>query len=165
MSAITATLLIASAALSATDRMALDAATKAIYAPYQDEAISPPPWERDIWSREVQHLITHWQSVLPQDEPDAMNDGDWLCQCQDWDAKAFSMTITSRKAAEKDVAEVAVDLVLFKDSDPRDAFLTFRREEGRWMLDDMYTEEYADGVKTALRQTILEDEELQKARP
>ncbi|MCB2048754.1 MAG: DUF3828 domain-containing protein [Novosphingobium sp.] len=155
-----AALFLAAASLSAADGAALDEATRAIFAPYHDESSNEAPWERAIWSSEIQHLITHWESVQPEDEPDAMNDGDWLCQCQDWDSKAFRMTITSRKALEKDVAEVAVDIVLFRQADPRDAFLTFRREEGRWMLDDMYTEEYSDGIKAALRQTIVEDEKL-----
>jgi hypothetical protein len=163
MSALAASLLLAAASLSGSDRIALDAATRAIYAPYRRER-TPIPWERDIWSREIQHLITHWQSVLPPDEPDAMNDGDWLCQCQDWDSRRFRMTITGRKLIEPGVAEVAVNIVLFAEAEPRDARLVFRREEGRWMLDDMVTEEYPDGVKASLRQTILDDEELQRAR-
>lgn len=165
MSALAATLLLASAALSASDRVALDATTRAIYAPYSREAISPPPGERDVWSREVRQLIAKWQAVIPEDEPDALNDGDWLCQCQDWDANAFRMSITKRKKVSKDQAELAVDIVLFKDADPRDAFLTFRREDGIWKLDEIYTEEYSDGIKAALRQTITEDEALRKARP
>lgn len=165
MSALAAVLLLATAALSASDRPALDAATIAVYAPYRDETADVAVWERDIWSREVRKLITKWQAVIPEDEPDALNDGDWLCQCQDWDANAFRMTITKRKKVSKDQAELAVDIVLFKDADPRDAFLTFRREQGIWKLDEMYTEEYSDGIKAALRQTIAEDEALMKARP
>lgn len=163
MPVLSATLLLASASLSASDRAALDGATRAIYAPYRRER-TPIPWERDIWSREIQHLITHWQSVLPPDEPDAMNDGDWLCQCQDWDRKAFRVTIKGHRKVEKDAAEIAVGIVLFENAEPRGAVLAFRREEGRWMLDDMVAEEYPDGVKASLRQTILDDEELQRAR-
>jgi hypothetical protein len=163
MSAIAVALLLASTQVGAADRNALDAATRAIYAPYRREG-TPIPWERDIWSREIQHLITHWQSVLPPDEPDAMNDGDWLCQCQDWDSRKFRMTITGRKLLETGVAEVTVNIVLFDNAEPRDARLVFRREQGRWMLDDMVTGEYPDGVKASLRQTILDDEELQRAR-
>ena len=165
MSAIAASLLLASAALSKADRLALDAATRAIYAPYTREEISPAVWERDIWSGEVRKLIARWQAVIPENEPDAMNDGDWLCQCQDWDEKAFRVTITQRKKVSKDVAEVAVDIVLFEGAEPRDAFLTFRHENGRWMLDEMFTEEYADGIKAALVQTIAEDLALREARP
>ncbi len=158
-------LLLASARLSASDRAALDAATIALYEPYRTETADVAVWERDIWSREVRQLIAKWQTVIPEDEPDALNDGDWLCQCQDWDAKAFRMTITKRKKVSKDRAEVAVDIVLFKDDDPRDAFLTFRREGGRWKLDEMFTEEYSDGIKAAIRQTIAEDQALREARP
>jgi hypothetical protein len=165
MSAIAASLLLASAALSKADRLALDAATAALYAPYSREEISPAVWERDIWSGEVRKLIARWQAVIPENEPDAMNDGDWLCQCQDWDAKAFHVTITQRKKVSKNVAEVALDIVLFADAEPRDAFLTFRHENGRWLLDEMFTKEYADGIKAALVQTIVEDISLREARP
>ena len=44
----------------------------------------------------------------------------------------------------------------------RDAFLAFRLEEGRWVLDDLYSEDYSDGLKAMLRQTIAEDEALGK---
>lgn len=164
MPAFAASLLLAAASLSASDRSALDAATRAIYAPYHDDAISPPPWERDIWTREIQHLITHWQSVLPEDEPDALNDGDWLCECQDWDAKKFRMKIIKRESKGKDAALIGVDFNL-GHGENRDAYFEFRREDGRWLVDDIYTEPHADGIKAALRQTILDDEELRKARP
>lgn len=163
MSALVASLLLASASVTTADRAALDAATHAIYAPYRADEPSAAAWERDIWTREIQHLITHWQSVLPPDEPDAMNDGDWLCQCQDWDSRKFRVKIKSFKAKEPGVAEVAVDIFLGQ-GDPRDAFLSFRHEDGRWLLDDMYTEEYSDGIKAALRHTISEDEALLKAK-
>lgn len=164
MPALAATLLLASAALSASDRSALDAATHAIFAPYRQTMDAPAPWERDIWTDEIQHLITHWQSVAPEGEIDALNDGDWLCQCQDWDNRKFRIQIASHKATGPGAAEVAVD-IFPGFGDPRDAFLAFRREHGRWMLDDLYSEGHSDGIKDALRATILEDEQLQKGKP
>ena len=68
MSALAAVLLLATAALSASDRAALDAAAIAVYAPYRDETADVAVWERDIWSREVRKLITKWQAVIPEDE-------------------------------------------------------------------------------------------------
>jgi len=164
MSVITASLLLASAALGKVDRVALDAATRAIYAPYSREDISPPVWERDIWTADVRRLIAKWQTVVPEDEVDAMNDGDWICQCQDWDSKKFSVKITKREAKGRDAALIGVDFNL-GFGEPRDAYFEFRRENGRWLVDDIYSEPYSDGIKAALVQTIAEDEALKKERP
>ena len=166
MTALAAVLLLAASPVSSADRVTLEAATRAVFAPYSQTEMDEAPWDRDIWSREVRQLIAKWQSVLPEDEPDALNDGDWLCQCQDWDVSKFKATIRSLKAIAPDVAEVTVDLDLgFDDGVPRDEFITFRREDGRWLIDEIYTEWHSDGIKAALRQTIAEDEQLRKARP
>jgi hypothetical protein len=47
-------------------------------------------------------LIARWKAVMPQDEVDALNDGDWLCQCQDWDGDGFRATIVSIAMASED---------------------------------------------------------------
>lgn len=164
MSALVVSLLLASASVSTADRAALDAATRAIYAPYQsDELTEVAAWDRDIWTREIRDLIVHWQSVIPLDEPDAMNDGDWLCQCQDWDSNGFRVKIKSFKAVQPGAAKVTVNINL-GHGDPHDAVLSFLQEGDSWLLDDMHTEEYSEGIKAALRQTILDDEALLKAR-
>ena len=159
MSAIAAVFLLASAPLAAADQADIDRATEALFAPYRRTQMVEAPWERDVWSNEIAHLITHWQSVVPEDEPDALNDGDWLCQCQDWDPAGFRMKIVSHKSAGPDVAEVEVDIYL-GFGEPRDAFLEFRREEGAWRLDDLYSEPYPDGIKDGLLRTIVDDEAL-----
>ncbi len=163
MSAFIASLLLASASVTHEDRATLDAATRAIYAPYQSNELNEiASWDRDIWTREIRNLVTHWQSVAPLDEPDAMNGADWLCQCQDWDSKNFRVKIKSFKALPEGMAEVGVTIDLGHDA-ARDAFLSFRRENGRWLLDNMHTEDYSEGIKAALRQTIIDDEALLKA--
>jgi hypothetical protein len=112
----------------------------------------------------VRRLIAKWQTVVPEGEVDAMNDGDWVCQCQDWDAKKFRVKIIKREAKGRDAALIGVDFNL-GSGDPRDAYLEFRRENGRWLVDDIYSEPYSDGIKAALVQTIAEDEALKKAAP
>lgn len=164
MSALAATLLLASAALSASDRAALDAATVAIFAPYRSAENGEASWERDIWSREVRSLVTKWETVRPQDEPDALNDGDWLCQCQDWDEKRFAAKIVSRAKIGADAARVAVRVDL-GHGEKRKARLTFVRERGRWLLDEIHDRTLDDGLKALIRQTIAEDEKLLRARP
>jgi hypothetical protein len=163
MSAIAAALLFASSGVSAADRVALDAATRAIYAPYR-KPDTPIPWERTIWSREVRKLIADWQKVVPEGEVDAMNDGDWLCQCQDWDARRFRVKITGHKRLAPNRAQVLISINL-GHGDPRRAWLVFQREQGRWLIDDMDTEPYIEGLKAALRETIADDEALLKAKP
>ncbi len=162
MSAIAASLLLAAAALSKADRAALDAATRAIYAPYSQDTSYEAVWERDIWTAEVRKLIAHWLTVVPEGEVDAMNDGDWICQCQDWDPKGFRVKITKREAKGPGAALIGVDFNL-GHGDPRDAYFELRKENGRWLIDDIYSEPYSDGIKAALVQTIAEDEALRKA--
>ena len=57
MSALAASLLLASDAFSASERAALDAATIALYEPYRTETADVAVWERDIWSREKASLL------------------------------------------------------------------------------------------------------------
>lgn len=164
MSVLIASLLLASASATSGDHAALDAATRAVYAPYQgDELSEQAAWDRDIWTREIRTLVTQWQSVVPPDEPDAMNGADWLCQCQDWDSSNFRVNVRSLNEVQPDAANVAVTIELGFGA-TRDAVLTFRRESGRWLLDDLRTEDYPDGIKAGLRETIREDEALRKAR-
>lgn len=165
MAGLIASLLLATAVTATNaDRAALEVATHAIYAPYRSAGISEgAAWDRDIWSREVRQLITHWQSVLPENEPDALNGADWLCQCQDWDSSRFSVKIRSFKLSSSESGEVVVSLN-FGHGARRDAEIVFRHEDSRWLVDDMRTEDYPEGIKSALRQTILDDEALVRAR-
>lgn len=164
MFALAAALLLASATVSATDRAAIDAATTAIFAPYSRDDAGEAAWDRDIWSRDVRRLIKKWQSVMPDNEPDSLNDGDWLCQCQDWDQKKFRARVLSRIKTGPDSARVTVRIDL-GHGERRTTTLTFVREQGRWLIDDMKDKYLAKGLKSAIRQTIAEDEALLRNRP
>ncbi|HKX77061.1 MAG TPA: DUF3828 domain-containing protein [Novosphingobium sp.] len=151
-----------SAAPSA-DTTALDAAIAEIFRPYSSGYDNTPPWERPIFSAEATALIAHWRHVLPEDEPDRLNDGDWLCQCQDYDAKGFKTTpriieISSDGLAS---AEIGIDLGFSEVRDLRKATLILRREGGAWKLDEIVSADaFPRGLKQALRETIAEDEAL-----
>lgn len=160
--AMLASLLIAAAGLSRAETTELDRTVVAIFAPYRQPENMVSAWEQPIYSREVAQLIAKWRSVAPTDEIDALSGGDWLCQCQDWDHRNFRVKVAARKPGKAGAVEVKVDLRIGWGA-RRDAFLSFRREEGRWVLDDMFSEEYSDGLKQALRQTIAEDEALKEA--
>ncbi len=159
--------LLASATLTTADAAALDAQVAEVFRPYRDDRDDDAPWNRPIFSQEVTALIAHWQRVLPPDEPDRLNDGDWLCQCQDWDAEGFRASAGPAAALSPDSAEVPVKVDLgFDDvSDLRTARLVFKREADGWKLDDLYADEsFPQGLKQALRETIAEDEALAAGR-
>lgn len=150
-------LLLAAVGLSATEQTALDATVAEIFRPYGEEANDKPPWDYPIYSAETAALIAHWQRVVPQDEPDELNDGDWLCLCQDWDAEEFKAILGSREALSADTAQVEVKLDL-GFGEGRDAKLILKKEGTSWRLDDLFAESFPRGLKQALRETIAADE-------
>ena len=160
-------LLLANAAVPAGDDAALAARVAEIFRPYQQDLDDKAAWDYPVYSGEVRALIGHWQRVVPDDEPDALNDGDWLCQCQDWNAQGFKVTVGERRAPAADLAEVDVkiDLGFSELRDLREARLIFRKEGGQWQLDDIFAKDaFPEGLKQALRDTIREDEALQAAK-
>lgn len=150
-------LLLAAAALAPTDAAALDAAVLAIYRPYQHPANTPTAWERPIFSAETTALIARWRAVAPEDEPDDLSDGDWLCLCQDWDLRRFRATVVSRQIMPDGRADIAASIDL-GFGEPRQARLLLAREDGAWKLDDLFAVDFPRGLKQALRETIAVDQ-------
>ncbi len=130
-----------------------------IYAPYAKQDMQGSPWDRPLFSRETAALIAEWKSVMPQDEPDALNDGDWLCLCQDWDEKRFNARIEKQEITNPQEARVRMRLVLAPETS-RVSNLVFRREDGHWRLDNIYARSFPGGLKRALVDTIAEDRKL-----
>lgn len=160
MSSAIITLMLAGAALPAADQAAVQGAVKEIFAPYSQADDTPATsWQRHIYSAEVAALIAHWERVMPADEPDALNDGDWLCQCQEFDHKVFRALPLSTRALGPDMAEVRLRVDIGFGT-RRDARLTLRREAGGWLLDDFFGPDFPKGLKQKLRDTIKEDEAL-----
>ncbi len=149
------------AALAPADRAAIDRQVAAIYRPYSIGAASAAVWERPLFARDITALIARWQQVMPEGELDGLNDGDWLCLCQDWDHKRFRVTTLSRQPLGPGAVEVRlrIDLGI---GQARETRIRFRREAQGWRIDDLFASDFPRGLKQALRETIAEDEKLLK---
>lgn len=157
--AILPALLLSAAALPAAEQAAVDALVRRIYAPYADPAMPPGLLDAPIYSARIAALLARWRKVTPADEPDRLSDGDWFCQCQDWEPAAFRLTITGRERLRGGAARVAVRFALGGGT-TRTARLVFVKEGGAWRVDDLFTPDMRRGFRQTLRQTIAEDEAL-----
>jgi hypothetical protein len=133
-----------------------EAAVAAIYAPYSGPTTATASWDYPIFTKQTADLIAHWRRVTPQDEPDALSDGDWLCLCQDFDSKAFKAEVLSKREA-RGGTHVSVRLDLGHGT-RREAQLVLKREGGAWKLDDIHAApDFPNGLKQKLQETILEE--------
>jgi hypothetical protein len=138
-------------------------AVRAILSPYANPATEPPAaWNRRVFSQPVAALIARWKQVRPDEEPDALSDGDWFCQCQDWDVRAFRITRITTANLTATRAEVSVSFNL-STTETRAARYVMKRESGRWVLDDLFDRSTPKGLQAALRETIAEDVALRRA--
>jgi len=146
----------------AVDRDAIETQVTAIFGPYKARPNGVAAWDYPIYSAEVTALIARWKAVMPEDETDALNDGDWLCQCQDWNRKRFLSTIVTVLMSSRDRAEVdfILDLGTNGSNGSRAGRMVLLREQGEWKIDDMVTDAFPDGLKRALHETIAADEAL-----
>lgn len=154
------TVLAASAAtLAPADRTAIDRAVAGAYRPYSISANSAAVWDRPLFARDIAALIARWKQVMPEGELDGLNDGDWLCLCQDWDSKKFRVTTLRRQAVGPGAVEVRlrIDLGI---GQTREARIRFRRETAGWRIEDLFASDFPRGLKQALRETIAADEKL-----
>ena len=135
-----------------------EAVVRALYAPYASSKTHGAVWDWPVYTAETTALIRAWQKVTPQGEVDALSDGDWLCQCQDWDAHGFRVQILTRRVLRPDVVEVRAAL---RGADGLMRLrLRLRNEGGRWRLDDLFAVNLPRGLRDALRRTIAEDRAL-----
>lgn len=161
-------LLLAGAALSAHDRAAVDAMVLSIYQPYSRSGTSndnggSANWEQPIFSAETSALIRRWVSVQPKDEPDELNDGDWFCMCQDWEASKFRATVGEHRMLRPNVMQVQVSVNLGTGDPRRNLRMVFNREGRSWKLDNIFARDgFENGLKVALRRTIAADLRLRK---
>ena len=156
-------LLFSAAVLPATEQAAVDALVRRIYAPYSDPAMPAGLLDAPIYSAQTTALLARWRKVTPSDEVDRLSDGDWFCQCQDWEPAAFRLTITRRERLHSGAARVAVRFAL-DGGTTRTARLVFVKEAGTWRVDDLFTPDMPAGFRQTLRQTIAEDEALARGR-
>lgn len=133
-----------------------EAAVAAIYAPYAGPTNATASWDYPVYSKQTTELIAKWRSVTPQDEPDALSDGDWLCLCQEFDNKAFKADVVSKRAVRGGML-VSVRLDLGYNT-RRSAQLLLKREGGVWKLDDLVASpDFPNGLKQKLQEVILEE--------
>ena len=146
----------------AVDRDAIETQVTTIFGPYKSQSRGIAAWDYPIYSAEVTALIERWKAVRPQDKPDRLSDGDWLCQCQDWNRRRFLTTIISVGMQDRNSAEVdfILDLGTNGTNGSRAGRLILTREQGGWMIDDIVADPFPDGLKQALRETIAEGETL-----
>lgn len=132
-----------------------EGAVTAIFAPYSAPATATASWDYPIYSQQIAELIARWRAVTPQDEPDALSDGDWLCLCQEFDRSAFRTTVLSKRTDRgRTVVSVRLDL---GHGAQRTAQMVLKREGGAWKLDDLYAApDFPNGLKQKLQETILE---------
>lgn len=138
----------------APDDAAVRAATSALYAPYQVPAEPPADWNRPIFTAETAALIAAWQAARGEGEPqDGLADAGWLCQCQDWDAATFAVTITRVAQSSPDAARVSLVVQPVSGSTASQTLL-LRREQGRWLIEDLFANAGDRGLRQQLREAV-----------
>jgi hypothetical protein len=141
--------------LSPIDHASLDRAIEDVFRPYSTGHVSPP-WERPIWSSDMTQLIGRWRKVAPKEEADAASETDWLCQCQDWDSRAFKFAIRSRRLDAPGRANVTVRIDLMPGR-WASARMLLRLEGGRWKLDDIVGGGFQPSLQAVIRRAIADD--------
>lgn len=137
---------------------AVRAATLALYAPYQAPAEPPADWDRPIFTADTAALIAAWQAARGEGEPaDGLADAGWLCECQDWDAATFAVTISRIAHLSPDAARVSLVVQPVSGSTASQTLL-LRREQGHWLIEDLFANTNAGAVDDSrgLRQQLRE---------
>jgi hypothetical protein len=134
------------------DQIAVAAVVRATLAPYANaKIVAPDQFTAPRWGRQTRQLIKDWQTA-PNSSGDVspLADGDWLCQCQDWDAKAFRInTIRSTGSAPgRIIADVRYSI---SRSAQRRLKFVMIREAGQWRIDDLVFPDQRDSLKAQLR--------------
>jgi len=134
----------------------VDAAVRAFYQPYTlpfEESDNTADWDRPIFSAAVRALIEEWKKGFSDDEVAELQDFAWLCECQDWDPKSFNVAIEPHPAPMVDRAEVPVEVAIGWN-EIRSARMSLVRDGDAWLIDDIRSETFPDGLKAALEQAI-----------
>lgn len=132
------------------------AAVAEIYEPYRTEGAGTASWEYPIYTAALTRLIAAWIDVMPDDEPDELNDGDWLCMCQDWSPDAFAAVVTGQTKLSGGRVRVAVRVTL-DSGQTRRVRLVLKREGGEWKIDDLFGDDFPLGLRHKLIATTVAD--------
>ena len=97
-------------------------------------------------------LINRWKPIASGDEVYELNDFDWYCQCQDFDTKTATLKSQKYMAASADKIVATTRFSAGWGSKPSPLIFMFKREGGKWLLDDLRFES-----GRTLRQGLLGD--------
>lgn len=116
-----------------------EAAIRAIYASYSsdDSASIPTAWERPVFSRNLAALVA--TIPHPTDEVGPLDDADWFCGCQDWDAATAAVKSLTATPLPDGKVSVVSSFSAMADAEPTNITFTMVNEGGRWLIDDMQT--------------------------
>jgi len=133
----------------------VDAAVMAFYEPYMRAYATgdPADWDRPIFSPAVRALVEQWKTGFNDQEVAELQDFAWLCECQDYDHTTFKPTIKSEVQPDGKMATADVDLDIGW-GESREAQLQLVLEGGQWVIDDIRSEGFPEGLKAALAMAI-----------
>lgn len=143
------------AAGAAASGIPLDQRIDGLFAPYRtsSDRPAPPVWTRPVFSSQVTPLIAAWRkTVQPGEIGSALEEGDWFCQCQDWDGPRFR--ILSRSYRTLPDGRVEADISFDLGGDTRRERIVFRREGERWKVADLFSPAFPKGLVAALKAEI-----------
>jgi len=139
----------------------LDEAIAAYYQPYTipfEQFDQTADWDRPIFSTEMRGLIGRWKTAFNDQEVTELQDFAWLCECQDWDSKTFEATVKPHAEQADGKASVDVDVAIgFNETRP--ARLELVEQDGKWLIDDIHSQSFPEGLKAALARVIEQNAE------
>jgi hypothetical protein len=147
----------APAPLSKADDMSVRAAVRAIFKPYMTKSPddTPAAWQYPVYAQATKALIARWQKATANpDEVTSLSDFDWLCQCQDYDAKTARIISVTTQATAGGAEVKAVFSPGWKQKSPLRLMMV--KEKGRWMIADLVFEGDGPPLTTQLREEIAE---------
>lgn len=141
------------AALPADD--VINGALVPIYASYTSGVGAAADWELPIFSARTQQLIDSWREKNNGELTELSSYG-WFCECQDWDETRFGV---GRKGAELlPDGRMAVTVLVNPGGDEAiEQRLIMVDEDGRWMLDDLFSASTGEGgLRAAIEQELAD---------
>jgi len=140
------------------------AAARAIYAQYEaasDEGEQlEPAWAVPVFSRATAVLIAEWEAGLDDEEVEDLNGFDWFCQWQDFDPESFRVELEPLQAPTAGTVTVKATVDLGWGGPAEASELRMVKEENRWLLDDIVSGSFPEGLKADLRKAIEEHRRL-----
>lgn len=156
---------------AAADEAAVRALVERLYEPYTKPLPEPPEDGSYVpenepgsaldgselpYTKSLGPLIAQWGELMQRaEEVYMLNDFDWYCQCQDFDAATAKLVSQSYKLVAKDRidADILFSPASYEGKDHGEPLLfRFRREAGAWKLDDLKFNEFS-----SLRKALATD--------